>query len=141
MDKAAKLILNSLRCPVCKSQIDMLGWQAVMKKSRQFNYCCVAEPEHYGFWFITWDPPLRIESEVVVVYDEHLQYEIKQQHFDQYGTPSLKTSIYIREVDPEHRVIENIESKVFTYEKCLFDFPNSSGEKIINRIKTILVFQ
>lgn len=119
----------------------MLGWQVVTKKPRQFNYCCVAEPEHYGFWFITWDPPLRIESEVVVVYDDHLQYEIKQKHFDHYGKPETKTEIYVREVDPERRIIENIKAKVFTYEKCLFDFPKSSGEKIISRIKTILVFQ
>lgn len=144
MDKAAKLILNSLRCPICKSQIDMLSY-TYTKKPRPFNYCCASNTEHYGLWFIHWEQPIRIESETAIVYDGCYQYEIKQQH----AGPGLLSSapkpdyteIWVREVDAENRIIDNIKPKVFSYYKCLFDFANTTRDKIVLRIKTILVFQ
>jgi hypothetical protein len=144
MDKAAKLILNSLRCPICKSQIDMLGHaQLSHKKQRPYNYCCASNAEHYGLWFIHWEQPIRIESETAIVYDGCYQYEIKQQH----SGPGLLapkpdyTEITVRKVDAENRIIDNIKPKVFDYYKRLFDFANTTRDKIVLRIRTILVFQ
>lgn len=141
MDPLVKKILNSLRCPICKSQIDL--FQA--KKKNGNNFACATNHTHYAMFFVSWDLPYRIEQEDVQVYSGNYLYEIRQHHY--LSPPSLppmkcnETLIYIKEVDKELRVIEKGKLLKFQYPQLLFDFQNTTNEKIINRVKTILVFQ
>ncbi len=139
MDKAAKIILNSLRCPVCKGQIDLFDWaKPVSKKGNNFG--CVYESKHYGLYFVHWEMPYRIEQEIVIVNDASHEYEIHQTSYVS-GRPFLSTQIRMWDIDPEGRVISSSEFKDFNFNKHLFDFSKSNKEKLLNRIKTILVFQ
>ncbi len=148
MDPVVKAFLNSLKCPVCKSQIDL--FQA--KKKDGNNFACVQDYTHYAIFLVHWEQPLRIESEDVRVYKGKYLYDIKQHHYlpgnNHFGLgPGFgplrcdKTTIIVREIDKEFRIIEKLEAKSFEYDKVLFDFQNTSEQKIINRVKTILVFQ
>jgi hypothetical protein len=140
MDKIAKQILNSLRCPVCGGQIDLISWTKLERKPKDQNFSCVYDPEHYGIWFVHWEQPVRLEMERATVYEGSHQYQVFQQHWIN-GARATSTKVVISEVDPEHRIIETKDKKVFQYDKHLFDFTKVSREKLVNRIKTILVFQ
>lgn len=139
MDPAVKRFLNSLRCPLCKGQLDLLDWSETRKKDTQYNFYCVYEPEHYAVWCLHWVIPPQIESERVILYEGEYQFVVSQQHH--YQGPQTCTTIKMSQVDPENRVIEGLAPKFFTYDKHLFDFTKTNKEKILNRIKTILVFQ
>ena len=140
MDPIAKRILNSLKCPVCSGQIDLIGYDSAKQKSKDVNFTCVYDPEHYAIWLVHWDAPIRLEFERATVYEGRYQYQVTQQHYLA-GFPINRTNITIREVDPEHRILDNNPTKLFTYQKHLFDFTKTNREKLVNRIKTILVFQ
>lgn len=133
MDPLVKQMLNSLKCPVCKGQVDLMDY-GNQTRNKKFNYCCVNNWEHYRLFFVHWEPVLRIEYEMVVLYEGRHQYSIWQ--FE-----NNSTSIFISEVDAENRVLENVDATQFVYNKKLFDFSQTNREKLINRAKTILVFQ
>lgn len=143
MDKVAKQILNSLKCPICGSQIDLFEWaKPVSKKGNNFG--CVAEPSHYGLFFVHWELPYRIEKEDVMIYNGSHLYDIQQEHYIANTSGRVKitrTRIYIRDIDEEFRIIDNGVFKTFAYNKLLFDFAHTTRDKVINRVKTILVFQ
>jgi hypothetical protein len=134
MDKAVKIILNLLRCPVCQSQIDLIDWATPKAKSTSYNFGCAAEYEHYKLWFPHWDSH-QISYDVVKVYEGRYRYTIMQRY------PITTTSIECQQVDAEHRILERILAKEFKYNKILFDWPKTNREKIVNRVKTILTFQ
>lgn len=139
MDKAAKLFLNSLRCPVCRGQVDMFDWAKPVSK-RGHNFGCVYENYHYGIYFVHWEQPYRIELETATVCDKSHQYEIEQRGY----VPGVKmgyTQIRIWDIDAEQRLINSSNFKSFGFNKHLFDFSKSNKEKLLSRIKTILVFQ
>jgi len=140
MDKVAKLILNSLRCPVCSGQIDLISYTKLARKPSNQNFSCVYDPEHYGVFLVHWEQPVRLELERATVYEGRHQFNVTQYHYFN-GQPAHLTSISIREVDPENRIIDNVKPKEFHYDKHLFDFKKTNREKLVNRIKTILVFQ
>ena len=135
MDPIVKQTLNALRCPICKGQVDLLDWKQ-KRVPLDYNYCCANDWEHYRLLFVHWEPVLIIKHETVVVYEGRHKYQITQ--FQNKGT-----EIFIFDVDLENRVIEDPQKKNpnFSYDKHLFDFSKSNRDKIVNRIKTILVFQ
>ena len=137
MDKITKTILNSLKCPICKSQIDLYDYNQKSSKSTSYNFCCATSYDHYRIWFPHWDFPPKIHYDVVEVYDGRYKFQIDQRYLIN------RTRIDIWEVDAEHHLI-NEKSKTFTtftYQKIFFDYPTTNREKIANRIKTILTFQ
>lgn len=139
MDKAAKLFLNSLKCPVCGGQIDLFEWaKPVSKKGNNFG--CVADPSHYGIFFVHWEQPFRLEQEIATVNVNGYQYEVIQ-HYWMGGLKVEITTIYIHPIDPEQRRIDGSKSKCVTFQKHLFNFSQTNKHKLINKIKTILVFQ
>lgn len=144
MDKAAKIILNSLRCPICKSQIDLIDWTRA-NMPRTSNFSCVSVPDHFGIWFVHWDGPPVIERETVIVNEGFYQYKIVQKSnfvfANNHTTVSHLTELLISDIDAEQRLIEGSVSKFLRFPKHLFDFQKTNKEKLINRIKTILVFQ
>lgn len=141
MEQSAKLILNSLKCPLCKSQVDLFDWvHPRIGGLLGNNFGCVSDPHHYGIYFVHWEDPIRIEKENITLYEGKYQYKVTQNYFI-IGIPASFTEIDIREVDAENRVIDNKPIKHFGYNKILFDFSKTNREKILNRVKTILVFQ
>lgn len=128
----AKAFLNTLKCPICKSRLDL--YEAI-DTSRKYNFCCSSNWEHYRIFFIHWEAVLRVEYETIVVYEGRHQY-----HLTQYD--DNRTELFIYDVDAENRILDSKDKKPFVsrYNKKLFDFTNTTKDKIVNRIKTILVF-
>jgi hypothetical protein len=117
----------------------MFDWaKPVSKKGNNFG--CVYDPKHYGIYFVHWEMPYRIEQETVMIQDSSHEYEILQtSHY--IGKPLVGTRIRMWDIDAEGRVIESSDFKDFNFNKPLFDFAKANKEKLLNRIKTILVFQ
>lgn len=134
MDPIAKAILNSLKCPICQSRIDLLDWKD-RSDGKKYNFCCSSNWEHYRCFFVHWEPVFRIEYETVIVYEGKHQYRITQ-----YDTQ--RTEIFIHNVDAENNIIDSRGKGPgkFEYPKHLFDFAKTNREKLVNRVKTILVF-
>lgn len=139
MDPLAKKILNSLKCPICGGQIDLLSYNKPTSRKGN-NFGCVVDQMHYALFFVHWEDPVRIEKEVVWLYEGTYLYEVVQEHYF-LGRPIPGTDIYMKPVDPEHRVLDNVKPKYLHFNKILFDFTKTNREKLLNRIKTILVFQ
>lgn len=118
----------------------MLDQDKLERKPKDQNFSCVYDPEHYGIWFVHWEQPVRLEFERATVYEGDYQYQVTQNHWLA-GFRTQRTTVLIREVDPEHRILDTIKPKLFTYNKLLFDFKQTSRDRLVNRIKTILVFQ
>src|SRR5882724_2560010 len=113
MDKLAKTILNSMKCPVCGGQIDMI--EGVSKRGN--NFSCVSGPYHYGMHFIHWEMPYRIDAEHVLIFNGSHAYDIHQSYYS--GIIKLpQTSIIIRDVDAENRIIDGGNFKRFAYDKA-----------------------
>lgn len=133
MDPVTKSLLNFLRCPICRGQLDLLSLVANPKKNKEYNFFCVNDYRHYGIFLVHWDYPIRVDQEGVTVFEGSHQFDIVQK--------GGHTTITMYEIDPEERILDNIKPKVFTYDKDLFVFSQTNRDKIVNRIKTILVFQ
>lgn len=135
MDPLVKQTLNALRCPICKGQVDLVDWKQKLP-TRKYNFCCVNDWEHYRLFFVHWEPVLRIEYENVRIYEGRHLYDITQ--FENFST-----EIFVFDVDPENRIISSDKKAPapFTYNKKLFDFSKTNRDKIVNRVRTILVFQ
>ena len=137
MSPDARRLLNTLRCPICGAQIDLIEWHAVTRSG--FNFGCVADPEHYSIYFIHWEVPLLIQKEYVSIYDGNTKYTILQDY--SHNRPP-QTTIRLYQVDPEKRIIEGKRHKAAIFPNItLFKFNQTTSEKLLNRIKTILVFQ
>lgn len=134
-----KKFLNAIKCPVCKSQIDIFDGRRVFP-GRRFNFACVTNYEHYAIYINTTDAPyFEIEEEYVSVKDIKHKYEIIQYHSLLLKTH--QTNILIFDINGDGNVIEGNPIKDFSYNKTLFDLQKTSAKKLLNRIKTILVFQ
>lgn len=111
-----KNYLNSLRCPVCGSQIEGISEP----------FFCVANNEHYRL-YLQESLPYTPSHEIVVIYDDNSRrYAISQ------------------DVDSTKIVVsyENSPTKEpITFSFRVFDFLNTTKEKILNKLKTIMVFQ
>lgn len=112
---------------------------------RTSNFSCAAIPEHFGIWFVHWDGPPFIESETVIINEGFHQYKIVQKSnfmfANNHTTVTHSTQLLICDIDAEQRLIEGSVPKFLHFYKHLFDFQKTNKEKLINRVKTILVFQ
>jgi hypothetical protein len=112
----------------------MLGGGTPLKGT--YNFCCANNWEHYHLWFPHWDPPATIQYEEAVVYNGRYKFVINQ------SLVSDTTTLIIYEVDAEGNVIGDTYPKsMLSYSPKMFDFSKTNREKILNRVKTILVFQ
>lgn len=129
MDKQLKQLLNSLRCPVCKAQIDIAGRGI----SRAYNYCCSSRPQEYMLWIRERSPTPTIVYDKIVVYDSSNKY-IADQHYDD------KTTVFdVWNVDVEGNLTD-YSSKTVKLDYILFDYQKTDREGIIRRLKTVMVF-
>lgn len=126
-----KKLLNSLKCPICNSQIDTL-FKVNNPIYRGFQYGCVFSYKHYAIKVYENYVPGIVE-EIVNLYDKDHEYCILK--------TKINTEIVISNLDPEGRVKFSFSIKKIVTELNLFDFQNFDYEKAINRIKTMLVFQ
>lgn len=109
--------LNTLRCPVCKGQIDGVG----------NPFYCATDREHYKIYLNGINSPYH---EVVVVYDAPCRYEIIQQ-------PNHTNIFFNRNMDASL----GGQSLLTAFDFKIFDFSKTNREKILHKLKTILVFQ
>jgi len=133
-----KKILNSLKCPVCNCQIDMTNDSQYLYKCSQ--YCCVSNSKHYTIYIISYDDKAFIELETVIIYDGNFQYEIRKRYIQDLNS-SINTTLYIRKVDDENRILDNFKMKVIALNGSHFEFNKTNSIKMLNRIKTLLLFQ
>lgn len=135
MTPELKKLLNSLRCPVCKSLIDMIDWRAGY---RGYNYGCATNLDHYLVSVMNNDvgtPSLQEES--VNIYSEKVKYQLSKK----YDNANVKTAIGIFDIDLEKRVQFSFKKNVVLFDKDVFDFANFKPDKAIQRIKTLLTFK
>jgi hypothetical protein len=125
MDPLLKFLINNMKCPLCKGQIE----------GTKHTFYCVTDASHYTITIPGDDPPWVITSEKVILNDRLRQYEIIQEQNSTY--------IFIWTIDAEGRTIDKDSKKdpPFVYPQRLFNFSQTDREKILNRVKTLLVFQ
>jgi len=126
MTPEIKKILNGLKCPICKSPIDITY-------DFGYNYGCALNNDHYRLTIQTYV----ITKEIVNLYEKKRKYSIVKLHFDK----NTRTEIEIYETDLENRVIFSFENKTYISYRDLFDFTAFDADKAISRIKTFLLFQ
>ena len=134
MTNAAKKILNDLRCPVCRSPIDITGYPVF---STTYNYGCADNYDHYLLSVITSVGCSKIEKEQVHVIDSKHKYQI----FKTYHPKGNKTEITAYQIDSEGRVIFSFKNNKLCLEQEIFNFTKFDVNKAIHRIKTMFVFQ
>jgi len=134
MQNTAKKILNSLKCPVCCSPIDITGYPVF---STTYNYGCSDNYDHYLLSIITSGGCSKIEKEQVHVIDSKHKYQI----FKTYHPKGNKTEITAYKIDPEGRVIFSFTNNKLCSEQEIFNFTKFDVKKAIHRIKTMFVFQ
>jgi hypothetical protein len=137
MDPWLKALLNSLRCPICKAQIDTKP-SSLDIFYRQFNYSCAYDYTHYAININTGIAVPTLESEHVNVFDSKHKYSILKT-YPVIGKSKIEIRIY--DVDAEGRINFTFKEKKFTTDLDLFDFKKFDSVKAVNRIKTVLVFQ
>lgn len=82
-----------------------------------------------------WESPHRIEYETVIVYHGRHKYVITQ-------SEDKTTVIQTLDVDAENRVIDNRGGpNPISFDFHPFDFTQTNQISLMNRLKTILVFQ
>lgn len=139
MEPNAKKILDNLKCPICQSSIDLIQWNH-RRLGHGYNFGCVINSFHYAIDFAHWETPPRIFKESVFLVDQEVEYELIQ-------TTNNGTTIYQQDIDAEGRTIDspkNWQSKLFPmYESNmqLFNFSNTTPERLLTRIQTLMTFQ
>jgi hypothetical protein len=108
-----KNYLNSLKCPICGSQIEGI----------KEPFYCVSDSEHYRMYLNDGLPYSASYELVVVCDDKSRRYAIVQN-----DTTKIVVS-------------DSSIKETITFSFKVFDFSNTNKEKILNRLKTILVFQ
>jgi hypothetical protein len=123
-----KEILNSLRCPLCESQVD-----GIYSYSPRFY--CATEKDHYNVWFK--DNLIKKETINLYDYNKLIKYEI----IKIYDGDNITTKVVMENIDAEGREIFTFEDRSFTIGMSLFDFRNFNLDTALNKIKTILLFK
>lgn len=135
MDKYIKSFLNKMRCPLCKSQLD------IIEKYKFYNFACATDSIHYAICLDgNYVPTILLREKVTLNY-EHLQYILNQDYFND---GNVNSSIMTKKIDAEGRVLdisENIKTEIYTFKYKIIDCQNTNQKKIISRLKTVLLLQ
>lgn len=120
---------------MCHGQIDM--YDGPSAAPFKFNYGCANDFRHYRIMFDSFASSGAIRYENILLYEGKHLFDV-----DQYI--SGMTVVRMADIDPEGRIVANKEGLLYhsslRFEKKLFDFQQTNREKILNRIKTVLVF-
>lgn len=127
--KQRLIALRALKCPVCKGQIEgIVSLHCVYNRN---HYAASTTPEYESF---------RLNSEDIEFIDKSFLFFISQRYWTG-NDPVTQTSLVVLRVDAENRVTGDQIGKKLFFDKILFDFQKTNKEKLLHRIKTILVFQ
>lgn len=130
-----KKLLNSLKCPICNTSVDIINYN--IRTRQDYNYGCAANNDHYLILIKNNDLDIPcVLTETINVYDVSHKYQLTKR----YQNLSVKTEILIFNIDAERRVIFNFKNNILTFDKELFNFSKFNMGKIIDKIKTILMF-
>lgn len=147
MNKATKKFLNSLKCPICQCQIDLISnrnYSGIIHNDIGYlgiNFGCVNNPTHYGL-NLDMDVSETDNGSYLIIYESSIVNNIKVQYeIIQHYTQDGHTKLIIWAIDPEGRYKENVLSKSLNFERHLFNFNNTNKENLIDKITTLLLFQ
>ncbi|CAB4196844.1 hypothetical protein UFOVP1290_364 [uncultured Caudovirales phage] len=130
-DKEFVKFCNSLRCPLCGSQLD--GNIAFKHASL---YCCESNVEYTSIWKPGISDP---ES-------ENLQYNFSQYRYDIYivrlMNDKYSTKIHRYNLDVSPKYISTTRKEVFNYEgpRILFFRKRMSEQEFLKKLKTYTIF-
>ena len=124
-----KSFFNTLKCPVCKSQLEGNVYTSSMDRGPSLH-CVYNRDEYVVDWSI--GPPFTIMQAVVKLYEKKYLYKITQQ---------INTIIEVFDTDAEKRIIDSKKPFMFEFVGLLFDFNTTTREKMVNRVQTVLLFQ
>jgi hypothetical protein len=142
MDPEAKQFLNSLKCPLCGSLIDLISWDNSATNKR-YNFGCRYNAGHYAMWYVHWPIPRIITHDHVNVYQGNKRYSIEQRYCPDlsWSVPEQLTQLWIHRVDPEHRILEEFLPDYVEFDQIVFDWQKLNESQILNKVKTLLTFQ
>lgn len=114
-----------MKCPVCGGQIEGVD-----------RFHCAFSKNHYSLYINSEVIPFTITYESVRMNDGKKQYYIIQEE--------NKTEIYVFQLNGDYQIIPSDKSKPapkpIRFDKKVFNFLQTNREKLLTRIKTILVF-
>jgi hypothetical protein len=114
-----------MKCPVCGGQIEGVT-----------KFHCAFSKNHYQLRIDDEIVPFRIIHETVQVIDGHKQYRVYQSENE--------TEIYVSQLNGDYEIIPPDKTKPapksIKFDKKIFNFLQTNREKLLTRIKTILVF-
>jgi hypothetical protein len=134
VNAASRHFLNTLKCPICKGQVDIYT-----NRSTIYNYSCVYNYLHYRLCIAELNNFLIIERAKTTIYDNFKKIDVEN-IYNMLGV-FLYTEIFIYPTDAEQRVIQNGKDFHINLTNQLFDFSKDSKDKILNRVKMFLTFQ
>lgn len=131
---ATKIILNNLRCPLCKSQIDMISVTSI---NYLCNFGCAYDSDHFMVKIENFDGFSKITYQIVNIYDHKNKYKIIKQNFGSI----IETIIKVYTTDAEGREQFSFKEKRIELKFDAFNFENFNKEKALGRIKNLFLFQ
>jgi hypothetical protein len=127
LDQALKCLLNNMRCPLCRGQIDVASTVYMTRVANATAYCCATSSDHYQIYVA--DNAYTIDAEMVSFIDGDDRFMIHQNHWRHLIVPLHFTKVKIYKVDAEGHYVDETTCKVFDYNKQLFDFAKTNREK------------
>lgn len=128
MNRDLKFLLNSLKCPICSAQIDIISCGSGA------NYGCVNNTSHYVLKILDEEfPYTKIFKEKIKFTKNSKLYIIEQIYGENIS------NIWIYSVDLENRIIESRKRKYKIINFKLFDFQNFDIGKAINRVNNVFL--
>lgn len=114
-----------MKCPVCGGQIEGVS-----------KFHCAFSKQHYNIVINDDVIPFTIVREHVRVNDGHKQYYIIQS--------ANETEIYVHQLNGDYEIIPPDKTKPapksLKFDKKIFNFLQTNREKLVNRVRTIIVF-
>lgn len=139
MDPVIKQFLNSLRCPVCKGQIDLIDSKNLKQQFKVYNYGCAQNYDHYVINYFNAHG-YRLEKEMLHIHDASHRYEVRKSYTVP-GSKLIEVILSVFKTDAEGRVKDDVHLKSLSFKTDVIPFNGQGSEKMLNRIKTILLFQ
>lgn len=130
-----KKLLNSLSCPICKAQIDIISGRC-SSLYKGYDYGCVINFDHYVLYISgvgNYSP--KIEKEAVAIYNDKHKYQLVKTYLDN----QVKTEITVFNIDPEGRVQFSFRNNSAKFDFDIFDFANFNMETALTKIETVLL--
>lgn len=140
-----KEYVNSLLCPICKCGLEgtpnRYGVDQRYSGTEHLKLTCVENPGHYShvmYWDTTADP--------IIVYHNNqiLEIDIKKRRYriEKVYVQNIVqwTKVVSYHINGDGDILDSLGIKSVSIPEDCFDFTTFNQEKIIKRLKTILMF-